>query len=244
MRKIALFAISALSVVAWAWAQTAYNAPGGLPSRPTFQAVNVTQPGRTSGMLLLNNSAVNGLPALQLLSAGVTTAFIGSAGTTGDLAAGSSAGDLIIRTQGGAVRISTDSGASSHPMLSSGSFTATLTGMSSVTTGTLSYNLQGNLVTLYTTANITGTSNSTSFTITGLPAAITPATGPCDAFFPDDVFDNGGTGTVGVASVGSGGSIVMGKLASASPPVIQNSGWTASGTKGLGVGWQITYAMH
>ena len=39
MRRIALIAISALSLATWAWAQTAYNAPGGLPANPYLQNV-------------------------------------------------------------------------------------------------------------------------------------------------------------------------------------------------------------
>jgi hypothetical protein len=63
-----------------------------------------------------------------------------------------------------------------NPEVSSGSFTATLTGMSSTTTGTMKYRIQNGLVTVWTDSSITGTSNATTMTMTGVPAAIQPAT--------------------------------------------------------------------
>ena len=52
-------------------------------------------------------------------------------------------------------------------------FTATCTGFTAAVTGTASYVLIGGVVVLFL-PELTGTSNATTFTITGLPAAITP----------------------------------------------------------------------
>lgn len=57
---------------------------------------------------------------------------------------------------------------------SSGTFTGTLTGMTASVTGTCSWTRNGNQVIL-TIPAMTGTSNSTSMTMTGIPAAINPA---------------------------------------------------------------------
>lgn len=52
-------------------------------------------------------------------------------------------------------------------------FTAAGTGFTAAVTGTASYVLVGGVVVLFL-PDLTGTSNSTAFTITGMPAAITP----------------------------------------------------------------------
>src|SRR5690348_5130292 len=50
MRRFALIAITALSIAGRAWAQTAYNSPGGLPARPLFQNLTVNaSTGRACG---------------------------------------------------------------------------------------------------------------------------------------------------------------------------------------------------
>jgi hypothetical protein len=53
-------------------------------------------------------------------------------------------------------------------------FTASLTGCTTVPTGTVRYSRQGNLVSLFI-PGITGVSNTNAATLTGVPAAITPA---------------------------------------------------------------------
>lgn len=55
-----------------------------------------------------------------------------------------------------------------------GSFTGTVTGLTTSPTGTIKYSLNGDVVTLFIPA-INGTSNSTACTVTGMPAAIRPA---------------------------------------------------------------------
>lgn len=57
-----------------------------------------------------------------------------------------------------------------------GSFTGTLTGVSSGGTGTVKYSKNGNVVTLQIPTGMVGTANANTHTMTGAPAAIFPAT--------------------------------------------------------------------
>ena len=56
-----------------------------------------------------------------------------------------------------------------------GSFTATLTGFTATVTGTVDYTIIGDVVTLSVATDITGTSNATTMTMTGLPADLYPS---------------------------------------------------------------------
>jgi hypothetical protein len=128
-----------------------------------------------------------------------------------------------------------------------GSFTATLSGMTTTTTGTVWWSRNGNLVTIFTRTNsISGTSNSTGMTLTGLPAALQPAqnkTVPC-AGLTDSV---GGTCT-GWADIIS--STIIFRLAQVSGAYILSSAsaFANVGNKGLaghsfGNGWEVTYDL-
>jgi hypothetical protein len=119
----------------------------------------------------------------------------------------------------------------------SGSFLATLTGMSGLTTGTINYLRMGFLVVLYTNgAAITGTSNTTAMTMTGLPAVISPAnTHSCVCY----VTDNGTDFTPALATI-TGSTVTFRML---SGGVYSSTGFTNSGTKGLGAGWSIVFPL-
>jgi hypothetical protein len=116
---------------------------------------------------------------------------------------------------------------------STGTFTATLaSGLTTTPTGTLTYKKIGNVVTLYnnTGATISGTSNSGSFSITGLPAAIQPSTA---RFLPTHWLDNGST-VAGGCSISAAGAITASNGSGA---------FTSSGTKGIPSGWSVTYPI-
>jgi len=120
-------------------------------------------------------------------------------------------------------------------------FTATLTGYASGPTGTITYKKVGNLVTLYATAAILGTSNSTGLGMTGLSAAVTPT--QTQVVRCDCMTDNSAR-ISGSAQVGSNGVITF--LADTVTGALINSsatGFTGSGTKGLSANWSITYAV-
>lgn len=72
-----------------------------------------------------------------------------------------------------------------------GSFTITFTGMSSATTGTAVFYKIGKMVQLWIPA-LLGTSNAVTFTATGLPAAIQPATTPTWIVVANQAFENNG----------------------------------------------------
>lgn len=115
-----------------------------------------------------------------------------------------------------------------------GSFTVTLTGVSGTVTGSASYVRHGRHVALVI-PQLTGTSDSTAMTLTGMPAAITPsfeqvtwgglvtnngAVAPqrCDAFLA----------TSGVISLALNGS---------------TTGWTSSGSKGFAGASILNYVI-
>jgi hypothetical protein len=117
----------------------------------------------------------------------------------------------------------------------SGTFTGTLTGFGSTLTQTISYWINAKQCILRSPATL-GTSNATSMTMTGLPNAVTPQSGastiPC-------VLEDNGASIFGWAQVNSGtGTITFGAGAGNN-----QSGFTASGTKGLNAGWCITYPL-
>lgn len=118
-----------------------------------------------------------------------------------------------------------------------GTFSGTLTGMTGATTGSISYHysLDG-LVTLSrdeSLADLTGTSNTTAMTLTGIPAALRPKFSSVRAI-SYGVIDNGVV-LPAVASLSSTGIATF--SIAANPPVA----FTAAGTKGLQSGWQLTY---
>ena len=101
------------------------------------------------------------------------------------------------------------------------SYTGTGTGFTSSPTATITYSRVGNVVIL-NLSNMTGTSNSTSFTITGGPVSMRPsATRRCIV----DVADNG-VAVIGAVNIYSTGVIDV--YAGAG-----NLAFTAAGTKGI-----------
>lgn len=122
-----------------------------------------------------------------------------------------------------------------------GTYTGTLTGYASPPTGTIRYCAMGGIVALYVptaASGFSGTSNATSMTITGMPAAIKPARTQIVQF--PGVGDNSaliGDGEQILAQIGTDGVITF--LINGS-----STGFTASGTKGTGLGGTITYLLN
>lgn len=122
-----------------------------------------------------------------------------------------------------------------------GSFTGTLTGMDAATTGTVTYKIvansdgTGKLCVLSIAAVISGTSNTTAFTMTGLPAACTPSA----AVYVATVATDNGTEVAATASIAASGTTVT--FSTDAP--FSTTGWTASGTKGLQNGWTIVFPL-
>lgn len=126
---------------------------------------------------------------------------------------------------------------------STGFFTATLTGMTSTTTGNVNWRRNGSLVTLYPAGNITGTSNTTALTMTGLPAAIQPA---AEQLVPCWGVANAGNSVFCQADVQTSGTIVFGvPTAFGSAGMLANAtGFTASASKGVFFTWSISYVLN
>lgn len=125
--------------------------------------------------------------------------------------------------------------------ISEGSFTGTLTGMSGATTGTVNYIVQANaagtgkICTLYCSAAIQGTSNTTAMTMTGVPAACQPAAirwviGGCM------LADNG-------AQVRGEASVTAGTVTFYTDEPPSATGFTGSGTKGTLQGTTLSYPL-
>jgi hypothetical protein len=103
-----------------------------------------------------------------------------------------------------------------------GSYTATGTGMTTSPTATYKYSLVGNSVTL-DIDQISGTSNSADFTITGMPASIRPAVQK--QFFLAGI-NNGSSADIMLVRISSSGVITL--YADSA-----GNGFVASGTKAL-----------
>jgi hypothetical protein len=132
-----------------------------------------------------------------------------------------------------------------------GQFTCTLGGFSGAApTGPINYTILGSNTTggicslSAVSVGISGTSNSSLFSLSGLPAVTVPATGspiiPCFCF-------NGG-GTVACEALVISGTVYFNpfKTTSGTNPQFVgpiSSGWAASGSKGIQQGWTITYTL-
>lgn len=111
--------------------------------------------------------------------------------------------------------------------LNVGSFTGTLTGCTTSPTGTISYTLNEDLVTLEF-PGISGTSNTTAATITGMPAECVPT----DVQACIGITTDNGANTISRINISAGGTITLYNGTSAT--------FTGSGTKGVAA-CTITY---
>lgn len=113
-------------------------------------------------------------------------------------------------------------------------FTATLTGMTGATTGSVRYSVSGKIVSLEATSAITGTSNVATMTLTGVPTALRPAN---DVYVNARAMTDNGALVSGLAQVKTDGSIIFGNGAGN----YSANAFTTSGTKGLGAGFSLQY---
>jgi hypothetical protein len=139
----------------------------------------------------------------------------------------------------------TGPGAFSGPVtgsnITSGTFTATLTGMTTTVTAPAVYAIVGDIATI-TIPFATGTSNSSTFTLTGIPSAIQPASS--QPLFPLIAENAGLTNPLAYGQLLTGGTIqfnlmvVVGSLIE-----LTSNAWAASGTKGFNV-FTATYSLQ
>lgn len=124
-----------------------------------------------------------------------------------------------------------------------GSFTGTLTGFATANpTGTVNYRITqnsagtGKICRLYISSTITGTSNATTMTMTGLPAAVSPSVAVralCELTDATTGF------VIALAIIAASGTTIT--FAVDQP--FNASGFTNTGTKELPAGWNISYPL-
>lgn len=107
----------------------------------------------------------------------------------------------------------------------SGSFTATLNGASSVT-GTINYRIIGNMAYIVIPSSIIGASGGTVFTILGIPTQLVTASSQTVAGIA--VEDNSVLTNVANLTTGTANTWTLGKALSGGA-----SGWTAANNKGI-----------
>lgn len=125
---------------------------------------------------------------------------------------------------------------SGFPVLSSGSFTATLFGFTSNPTGTVEWIRIDNLVFLFVPTAILGTSNATTFSLGGVPASIRPIV---EQERITEAVNSAGR-TFAQAQVETGGQIDFFRWDGSTWSAVN---WTASGNKGLPGGWSVYYTL-
>lgn len=107
---------------------------------------------------------------------------------------------------------------------------------------TINWKKTGNIVTLTLAdgGTYSGTSNATTFTITGLPKAIRPALAQFTGSF--SVLDP--TGVIGRAQIGTTGILTFQRgSVSGADLSFSATGFGAAATKGLASSWQVIYAL-
>lgn len=110
-------------------------------------------------------------------------------------------------------------------IVKAGTFVLSATGFTTVPTMTVTYQRVGNLVSLFL-PTLTGTSNATTFTLTGLPNELYPGTQQGHEFL---IINDNAVQAVGSISVDSTGVIILYPTTSNLTP----SAWTAAGTKAM-----------
>lgn len=124
---------------------------------------------------------------------------------------------------------------SAGTVLLAGSFTGTLAGMTTAITGTISYKIFGNRVTLSVGGAITGTSNTTSMQLSGLPSEVVSAVGTAQTVKLRD----SGADIGGWASLSAGASAIT-----FGTGINDNTtGFTGAGQKGLPGNWSFNYPL-
>jgi hypothetical protein len=172
------------------------------------------------GALISGTCDINkyGIGALFAASGGINDTQVRNCGTGIQFNSGSTAtlgrqNTFIANT----TNVVNNSGGSA---IAPGNFTATLTGCTTAPTATARYEVDNGIVTL-TVPGVTGTSNSTSCTLTGLPVAIQP---PGAVFGSSMLLLDNGVRATEQCSV-SGDTLTLYRNDS-------TTGFTASGTKG------------
>lgn len=238
------------------WPNQTVNSTGGVTS------VGLTMPGifsvtgspvTSSGTLAVAASGTSG--GIPYFSSPTTLASSAAFTAHGVLIAGAPANPPVSTTAGTAGQVLTSNGASADPTFqavpatscTTGTFTGTLTGFTTTVQDTVTYRLCGDWVTLYTPnnfGNLTGTSNATTMTMTGLAAAVIPigASAITQVYGVISRLRDNSVNTTGEVEIVGGSSTLTFKTCIVGGAALScNGAFTASGTKGLSSGWTISY---
>lgn len=170
-------------------------------------------------------------------------------GITTKTDAGASGKDVFIATHGSGTAISSIAlgNATDLPTYTlngmadwlDGSFIGTLTGMTGATTGTFYYRKRGHLTSIHARTAAFGTSNTTAFTLTGIPTSIMPSNVSTYPFIVHclNVLDNS-LSVAGTAQSLTTSSITFG---TGTTGAVNN--FTAANGKGMSAGWNITFPV-
>ena len=133
---------------------------------------------------------------------------------------------------------------------SEGTFPATLTGYAAGPTGTVNYRIfanaggTGKLCTLYLDSAITGTSNATSMTMTGVPAVARPSVARmCHCWAVDENLNVPAGAIVGTSGTITFYGLLDDQGAGSDKTQFSSAGFLGSNTKGLSANWSITYPL-
>jgi len=204
----------------------------------------------TSG-LFASGSAAN--PSIAFLTYPNTGIYNPGSNTLGFAVAGVSAG-IIGNTGGlqwgtptggdqglGTINVQNGYYLNGASQFQSGSFTATLTGMTSTTTGPVYYVISGKIATI-SCGSLTNLSSANTLTLTGLPAALQPAT-TAYQLVPCNLYSNGVNTLCGAQINMSSGTITFYVATGSSPTVFSSTGFSPTGYKGLSA-TSITYSLE
>lgn len=113
--------------------------------------------------------------------------------------------------------------------IDSGTFVGTLTGCTTAPTATFNWTRVGGLVSIDCNAGVTATSNATTMTITGVPAALVSARGTNNTC----LVENSGANVIGWANMGTSGQITFNMIGN----------FTNTGTKGVPGNTAFVYSI-
>ena len=208
-------------------------------------AITVNKIAGSNGLVINGTTSETGLVVLNgNSSSNFCSIFANSAGNTNFLLIYGDGGIQVGTATGGDLGLGKINAAGGFyvngvnvPAPASGTFTGTLTGCTTSPTGACYYAISGNVCTLFVAA-ITGTSNTTAMTITGLPAACQPARTQL-LMPPLDSCENGGAvvGTISMEVSAASGTITF---------LLGNSttGFGNTLVKGVATGFTVAYLLN
>lgn len=213
--------------------------PGPVTITDTTDPFALTLNGTGTDVQLLLNTPSGRFSGLYMQKAGVTEAelFFDATANQLFLSYDVAASAFHLRGPGGVVAftasatgaltgLGTVAGAQVTMTPDRGSFTLTHTGFTTAVTSAANFYRIGNVVIL-NTGNISGTSNATTWTATGIPASIQPTGGLIQTITIGDAIDSG-VGIAATVSLSSGsGTLTFGK------GFASGGAFTNTGTKGF-----------